>query len=59
VSVQFSVFARAVEGSEQIDMAASLRVLHRHQGLENDVFDWHDTYSAPLGSAQFASGGRW
>ena len=55
VSVEFSLFERIEKkASEQVDMAATFRVLHRHGGLEHAVFEWSDTYSAPLGSAQLS-----
>ncbi|MFM9538678.1 protein kinase domain-containing protein [Streptomyces turgidiscabies] len=53
VSVEFSLFGRIEwNASEQVDMAATFRVLHRHGGLEHAVFEWGDTYSAPLGSVR-------
>lgn len=51
--VRFSVYARTDHGSEQLDLAACIQVVHCHRGLEYIPFEWKDTYSAPLGSVQF------
>ena len=54
VVVEFSFFACSDRDSEEITMAATLRILHRHYGLEHTVFEWQDTGSAPAASVQYA-----
>ena len=53
VTVEFSFFARSDMDSEDITMAAALRILHRHHGLEYTAFEWKGTHRAPVASVQY------
>ena len=53
VTVEFSVFARSDGDSEDVSLAAALRILHRHQGLEHTAFQWTYTGTAPVASVQY------
>ncbi|WP_194915344.1 protein kinase domain-containing protein [Catenulispora rubra] len=53
VWVRFSVHARKDFDGDDLGISAWLQVVHRHRGLEHFAFQWKDTYTAPLGTAQF------
>ncbi|MEV6537357.1 hypothetical protein AB0M86_48945, partial [Streptomyces sp. NPDC051639] len=54
-AVKFSFVVRVVdELSDEAEIAFDLRVVHRHQGLEDYPFNRQRTWNVPLGSVQFA-----
>ncbi|MCX4581174.1 protein kinase [Streptomyces sp. NBC_01571] len=54
-AVKFSFVVRVVdEPSDEAEIAFDLRVVHRHQGLEDYPFNRQRTWNVPLGSVQFA-----
>ena len=54
VWVRFSVYVRSMhETPEQLEVAAMLQVVHRHDHLEHVAYEWQSTYSALLSSPEF------
>lgn len=54
-AVKFSFMVRLVDKlDDAAEIAFDLRVVHRHQGLEDYPFELPRTWNAPVGSVQFA-----